>query len=161
MRFRQLMFLSVALLIGCASVEPVPVKDFSSPKGIPYYGGEYYLIIYPDGKGNLAWTLEYAFDPTQKMEFRTTNHFANTSATLSFNNGLLTGAVTTADSSAVISTIIDAVSSVATALANQPDRAVGPPRVYRIETVTGGVEFYGENNDTPLIFAPVTTAPEE
>ncbi len=46
-----------ALLTGCASVEPVPVENFNNPEGIPYYGGEYYLLIYPDGKGNLAWDL--------------------------------------------------------------------------------------------------------
>lgn len=149
------------LLTSCASIEPVPVSNFDSPKGIPYYGGEYYLIIFPDGKGNLAWNLEYTFDPTQKMEFRTSNFLSNSTATLSFTNGMLTSAVTTADSSAIVTSIIGAVSSVADALANQPDRSVGGPLVFRIEADSGGLKFIGENTNANVIHAPITTPAKE
>ncbi len=154
------LLLILAVLAGCAQVVPQPVANFQDPKGIPYYGGSYYLLIYPDGKGNIAWTLEYAMDPLQKMEYRTDNMLATTTATLTFSNGLLTDAVTTSDSSALIQTITTAVKTVASALANEnrAGHTVGAPRVYKVVPKSGGIDFVGQGeNGGVVIRAPITS----
>jgi len=147
--------LCVALLLcagvgGCASIAPVPVANFDNPTGIPYYDGSYYLLVFPDGVGNIKWKLEYLADPQKKREYRTSNFLSSVETELTFSNGVLTVGNTTADSTIVPTAVIGAIEKVLTAgIANDPlanVNQVPAPSIYKLVVDGDKITFLGEKN---------------
>jgi len=135
---------------GCASIAPMPVANFDAPKGIPYYDGSYYLLVYPDGIGNLKWTLQYLADPQKKREYRTSNFLSSVETELTFSNGVLTVGNTTTDSTVVPAAVIGAIEKVLTAgIANDPlanVNQVPAPSIYKLVVADDKITFLGEKN---------------
>ena len=152
-------------LLGCASIEPVPVTGFESPGGIPYYDGSHYLLVYPDGKGNLKWSLHYLADPTKKRVFRSENILSSVNATLEFSNGLLTKADTTVDASAVPKALVGAIEKVITAgvandLAKGTNEVPGP-LIYKLEVRGDVIHVIGQTSEQAIVKVRVTSPPKE
>jgi hypothetical protein len=92
------------LLCGCASVvhetyvEPTDAsKDIG---GFVYYESSPYLLIYPDGKGQVSWEIKYLADPKKKRIAKPSVFFAKLDSTLVFDNGVLSETDVSADSTA-------------------------------------------------------------
>lgn len=152
-------------LFGCAAIEPTPVKNFDNPEGIPFYDGSHYLLVYPDGKGNLKWSLQFLADHSKKREFRSSNFLSSVSATLTFTNGLLTTADTTADSSALTASVVGAIEKVITAgIANDLARGtnvVPGPLIYKLIVEGNNIKFVGDTSNQTIINVSVTSPPKK
>lgn len=142
--------LTMGGLIACASIEPTPVKNFENPKGIPYYDGSYYLLVYPDGLGNLKWTLQYLADPQKKREYRTSQFLSSVETELTFSNGVLNIGNTTTDSTVVPTAVIGAIEKVLTSgIANDPlanVNKVPAPSIYKLVVTGNQIAFLGEKS---------------
>jgi hypothetical protein len=153
------------LLVACASVEPVRVDDFNSPQGIPYYEGSYYLLVWPDGLGNLKWSLNYVADTTKKMEYRTKNFLSAVETDLEFSNGLLTKGTTSLDSTAVPKAVVAAAEKVLlAAIANDASptnsNAIPGPSIFKLVVNGGKIVFLGEESKD-VVYSTITTPKKE
>jgi hypothetical protein len=154
-------------MLGCASVKHQPVADFEDPKGIPYYGGSHYLLVYSDGKGNIHSEILYLMDRRKKMVADPTSCFASLQSTLSFTNGVLSDAKAVGDATAIPQAILAAAEKVlAAGVLAAPEARGGPgftlpaPSIYKIvvESPTR-VRFVGEETDE-VVHVNVTESEE-
>ena len=106
----------------CADAVPkeqAPEKSWfhSEPDGIRYYGTSLYLLVYPDGRGNLVWQILELPDRTKLMSAHPYSYFADLDSSFQFDNGMLVGARQAADGTAVPRAVISAAMQLVTALA--------------------------------------------
>jgi len=115
-----LTLLGVGALIclpGCAGVDykPYPKSDSKEVGGIVYYDDSPYLIVWPDGKGNVQWQLQFLPDQTKKRIASPYNYISTLSSSLSFTNGVLNQSSVTVDNTAMLKSLATAAASIASA----------------------------------------------
>jgi hypothetical protein len=122
MRYLGLLLAAVALsyCTGCAGLD---YKPYPNPEpcvggkvgGIVYYDDSPYLIVWPDGKGNIQWQLQFLPDQTKKRIASPYNFLASLNASLNFNNGVLTQSNVAVDDTAVVKSLVTSAATIASA----------------------------------------------
>jgi len=134
------------MLSACAGVNVVRINneaaDLKDKKGFRSYEGSTYLLVFPDGKGNMATTPIFLPDQKKKISVAPYSFLASNETKLVYVNGVLTGSETEADGTAVPNAVIGAVEVAATAAAgafsapeNKPPSAPAP-ELYKLDGST-------------------------
>lgn len=141
---RFLPFVVALAAVGCANVTVKPVLDQDRDervRGFRYYRASPYILVYTDNKGGLSSRTIMLPDTTKKMSARPWTVMASTDSTLEFQNGVLTGAQTKTDTTAVPVAVIKAAEKAAVEFAkmgfNVAQRSesaarVPPPSLFKI-----------------------------
>ena len=133
------------MLSACAGLSGrslTEVQDWSA-NGFRYYDSSPYLLVYTDNKGGLNSELKYMPDLTKKREVKPYQFLASVDGSLTFEDGILTGAESNGDGTAVPKAVISAMEKVAKAaiaadgkLQTEAKDADGmAPRVYLFKIV--------------------------
>lgn len=151
--------LPLMLLGACAgtSVKPIAYSGASDQasqeglttdedaRGLRYYEGAHFLIVYSDGKGGLKSEVKFLPDLTKKRSIDPYAYFAKNEATLVFTNGILTQSKSVVDETILPKAAITALEKVATAAISAFNLADGKPatylpmpRIYKIVVGNGG-----------------------
>ncbi len=137
---------SLALLLSsCAGLSGRSLTEDQdwSATGFRYYDSSPYLLIYTDNQGGLNSELKYLPDLTKKREVKPYQFLASVEGKFSFADGILTGADSTGDGTAVPKAVISALEKAASAAiaadgklrAEAKDADGLAPRVYLFKIV--------------------------
>lgn len=163
-----------AFITGCAGVDYKPAPATIAPRqdagGIVYYEDSPYLLVYPDGKGNISWQVLFLPDQTKKRIAVPYNFISSLNTSLTFQNGLLTQSSTTADATAVLKTVAAAIQALGTKafllapLGPKPPPAVPSAKaqifLYKITVRNNKVTFSGANDGHPVtVVVPMGQTP--
>jgi hypothetical protein len=153
---------------GCATVAHQHIPDDEADRrstGVRYYATSPYLLVYSNGKGGIITELKYLPDPAKKMAAAPAATLANVEATLTFDRGVLTSAVTKGDATAVPTAIVKAVETIAPALlaalneaATEKELIMPAPHIYKVVVNGTSVSFRGGKGDADF---KVTLLPQE
>ncbi|WP_397380467.1 hypothetical protein [Prosthecobacter sp.] len=137
---------SLALLLSaCAGLSGRSLTEEQdwSATGFRYYDSSPYLLVYTDNKGGLNSELKYMPDLTKKRQVKPYQFLASVEGSLTFEDGILTGAESNGDGTAVPKAVISALEKAAKA-AIALDAKLAPeakdaddlaPRVYLFKIV--------------------------
>jgi len=129
-------------------VTHVPVHDFDDPRGIPYFEGSTYLLLCDDGKGHASAQVLFLPDPNKKREVRVRSFFSTVDVKLGYENGILTSATETVDSTAVVKSIVNAAGKILgelAAISGDPRKSDGSRiALYKVEVEGSEVRFVGK-----------------
>lgn len=117
-------------------------EDWSA-SGFRYYDSSPYLLVATDNKGSLTSELKFMPDLTKKRQVKPYQFLASTEGKLEFEDGILTGAQSDGDGTAVPKAVIAALEKVAkVAIAADTSRGTPPvdadgmaPRVYLFKII--------------------------
>jgi hypothetical protein len=99
-------------------------------RGIRYYEGAHFLIVYTDGKGGLKSEVKFLPDLTRKRSINPYAYLAKNETTLTFSNGMLTGSKSVIDETVIPKAVISAATKVALASIAAANAADGKQRTY-------------------------------
>ncbi len=122
---------AVLLLNSCAGLSGRTLateQEDKQARGFRYYDSSPYLLIYTDNKGGLNSEFKYLPDLTKKREVRPYQFLAKNEGTLTFEEGILTGAKTEGDGTAVPKAVISALETAAKTALAAADRSAGIER---------------------------------
>lgn len=132
-------------LVACAGLSGRTLSEDEdwSASGFRYYDSSPYLLVYTDNKGSLNSELKYMPDLTKKRQVKPYQFLASTDGKLDFEDGILTGAESNADGTAVPKAVISALekaAKIAIAADTSPAREVADangmaPRVYLFKII--------------------------
>ena len=148
---------AMGVLEGCAGITVTRVdSDDRDQKdvGFRFYEGAPYLLVYTDSKGGLISSVIYLPDQTKKVAAKPYAYAASNDTTLTFTNGILSGADSVADGTAVPNAVIGAIQIAASAGAAALLDARPPlpgPRLYKLVKVNGVLKLAGGKTDPETI----------
>ncbi|WP_395739892.1 hypothetical protein [Prosthecobacter sp.] len=105
------------LLSACAGLSGGSLTEDQDwrANGFRYYDSSPYLLVYTDNKGGLNSELKYMPDLTKKRQVKPYQFLASVDGTLTFEDGILTGAESNGDGTAVPKAVISALEKTAKA----------------------------------------------
>jgi hypothetical protein len=131
-----------ALFSGCAEVvhKPITSAEDKTATGIRYYNASPYVLVYANSGGGITAEVKYLPDPHKLMSAKPNQWLSSLDTTLSFANGVLTQADTTADTTVVPKAILSAAKAAATALLAKTvtPQDVPKPRLFKIVRAKNG-----------------------
>jgi hypothetical protein len=152
-------------LTGCAGTTVTPIsygtgatavggKADADAKGLRYYEGAYFLIVYSNGKGGLKSEVKFLPDLTRKRSINPYAYLAKNETTLTFSNGMLTESNSVIDEAIIPKAMISAAEKIASAgfaaARKAGEEPVLPKPVLfkiRINPTTGDLELLGGTTD--------------
>lgn len=136
---KALALFAACLFAGCAGTTIKPVTDDTVANGIRYYEPAPFLLVTPDGRGNISSRIIYLPDLTELRSVDPFAYMAKNNTTLTFSNGMLVQNKSIIDETAIATQVFDSLKTSAGTIGAALDAPDGEPtlpgpRLFRIWT---------------------------